>query len=297
MNLEKRRQYMGLAYTAPAFILHGLVITLPFLSLFYYSLTDWNGLEVRGFVGMDNFVRAFTLDSNFISAIVNTLEWTLFFMIVPVFIGLIVALGVVRMRRSQMLMRSLLFLPYVIAAVVVGDVFTSFYSPYSGLAKWFKIIGFSSLANFAPLADPKLAIFFVAFADCWHWWGFVMVMFLAALHQVDAQLYEASDLEGATSWQKLRHVTIPSIMPTIVTLYMTIIIGSFLTFDYVYVMTNGGPGGATEIMSTWIFKRSFVAYEMGYGSALSLIVCAMCVGVYFLFQWLQSTGKRKGVDL
>lgn len=121
---------MGLAYTAPAFILHGLVITLPFLSLFYYSLTDWNGLEVRGFVGMDNFVRAFTRDSNFISAIVNTLEWTLFFMIVPVFIGLIVALGVVRMRRSQMLMRSLLFLPYVIAAVVVGDVFTSFYSPY-----------------------------------------------------------------------------------------------------------------------------------------------------------------------
>jgi raffinose/stachyose/melibiose transport system permease protein len=296
-SISEKRRKKGILFALPAFLLHLIMVTIPGSSLIYYSLTDWNGLMVTRFVGLDNFVRAFTRDRDFLMAMGNTMRWTLFFMIFPIVIGLIVALGMTRLKRSQMPLRALFFMPYVISPIVVGRVFTYLYSPYGGLGDMLAGIGLTFLKDFAPLGDQAQALYAVAFADFWHWWGFVMVLLLAALHQVDPELYEFSDIEGAGPLQKLRHVTLPSITPTLVTLYMIIIIGSFLTFDYVYVMTGGGPAGSTEIMSTWIYKRSFIGYEAGYGSCLSLIVCAMCVLVYAAFQRLQRALERKGVDI
>ena len=287
----------GTLFALHAFILHMLIVTVPGLSLLYYSFTDWNGLMVTRMVGLENFKRAMTSDPDFMMAMMNTLKWTGFFLIVPVVIGLVVALGIVKMRKSQMLLRALLFLPYVISPIVVGRIFSAMYSPYAGIGALFEALGLNALKNYAPLGDMNLALYFVAMADCWHWWGFVMVLFLSALHQVNPDLYEQADIEGASPIRKLWHVTIPSILPTIVTLYMIIIIGSFLTFDYVFVMTNEAPAGHTEILSTWIYKRTFVGYEAGYGCSLSLIVCSVCVVVYIAFQKLQKLLARKGIEI
>lgn len=294
-TLSHKQRALGVMFTLPAFLFHLILVTIPATSLLYYSFTDWNGIGASEWIGITNFVRAVTSDQSFHDALKNNLVWILFFLIVPVIMGLVIAMMIIRMKKSQMILRSLFFMPYVIAPVVVGAVFSYFYSPYIGLNSILKSLGYTGV--FAPLGNEAQALFAVAFADHWHWWGFVMTLFLAALHQVDTDLYEAADIEGAGMFRKFCSITFPSIIPTFVTLYMFIIIASFLTFDYVYVMTKGGPAGATEISATWIYKRTFVANESGYGSAMSLIMCAICVIVYFGFQFLQTQLQKKEIDI
>lgn len=294
-TLSHRNRALGVVFTLPAMLFHMIIVTIPASTLLYYSLTDWNGIGAPEWIGIDNFIRAFTSDQGFHNALINNLLWILFFLTVPIIMGLVIAMMIIRMKKSQMLLRSLFFMPYVIAPVVVGAIFSYFYSPYIGISSILKHLGFS--ITFAPLGSESQALFAVAFADHWHWWGFVMTLFLAALHQVDTDLYEAADIEGAGLIQKFRAITFPTIIPTFVTLYMFIIIASFLTFDYVYVMTKGGPAGATEIAATWIYKRTFVANEAGYGSAMSLLVCVICIAVYLAFQFLQTQLRKKEIEI
>jgi raffinose/stachyose/melibiose transport system permease protein len=288
---ETRKRLRGTLFVLPAFFVHFLIVTLPGLTLFYYGLTDWNGLGRPKFVGAGNFLKMLR-DDRFHSAILNNVIWTAFFFVVPIAFGLAAALAVVKLRRSQMLFRSILFLPYVVSAVVVGRVFSILYSPYIGVTSIFRLLGWEGLGSISLLTGTKTALFAVAYADHWHWWGFVMVLFLSALHQVNPDLYEVADIEGASGLQKFLFVTLPSILPTLATLYMITLIGSFLTFDYVYVMTKGGPAGATEIASTWIYKKGLFDYEAGYASLLSLMICFLCVGFYFIFRGLQRRGVR-----
>ncbi len=286
---EIKRKIAGTLFVLPAFLVHFLVVTLPGLTLFYYGSTKWNGLGRPEFTGLSNFFRMLT-DNDFYLALLNNIIWTLFFFIVPIAFGLAVALAVINLRRSQMLFRSIFFLPYVMSAVVVGRIFSILYSPYIGITSIFKNIGWEGLGNLSLLTNIRTAPLAVAYADHWHWWGFVMVLFLAALHQVNTDLYEVADIEGANAIQKFWYVTLPSIVPTLVTIYMITLIGSFVTFDYVYVMTKGGPAGITEIASTWIYKKSFWDYNAGYASFLSLMICFLCIGFYFIFRIIQKRG-------
>lgn len=295
-SLSQKQRFYGLMFVTPAFIFHLAMVTVPASLLIYYSCTNWNGVNIPDFVGFENYINAFT-DKSFLQALLNNLKWILFFLIVPVIMGLFVALALINIKKGQMVFRSLFFMPYVISPLVAGSIFSYLYSPYIGLSSVFKLLGISSLAHFAPLGSEGQALYAVAFADHWHWWGFVMTLFLAALHQVDTDLYEAADIEGASPFRKFFAITLPTIIPTFVTLYMFTIIASFLTFDYVYVMTKGGPAGATEIAATWIYKRSFVAYDAGYGSALSMIVCVICILVYFGFQILQTRLRKREVEI
>lgn len=297
VSLKREKKVQGLLFILPGFIFHFILIVLPATSLIYYGFTNWSGINVPEFVGFANYYRAFFEDKDFFYALLNNLKWIVFFLTVPIITGFIIALGVIKMKRGQMIMRAMFFMPYVVGSVVVGRIFAYLYSPYIGIAAIFKKLGIESLANFAPLGNTNLALWAVAFADFWHWWGFVMILFIAALHQVDDTLYEAASIEGANAFQKLFYITLPSIMPTLVTIFMITIIGSFLTFDYVWVMTKGGPGGTTEIAASWIYKKAFNAYEAGYSSSLSLIIVSICILVYFIFQMIQSRLRKRGSEI
>lgn len=296
-TLEHSRRLRGLFYVLPCFVFHFILIIIPALSLIYYSFTKWNGLGEPQFIGAGNFVKAFTGDPVFLQSLWHNVEWTIFFCIVPVLLAIVASLLMVRLKKSQMAFRSLIFLPYVMSPLVAGCIFSYMYSPLIGVASIFEKLGITSLSTFAPLGDTNMALYAVAGADAWHFWGFAMVILLAALHQVDNDLYEVADLEGCNALQKFVHVTLPSIAPTLAMIYMYILINSFLTFDYVYVMTNGGPSSSTEIAATWIYKLTFVSYDAGYGSAMSLVVCAICVLIYFLFQIVQNQLKKKDVTI
>ena len=125
-------------------------------------------------------------------------------------------------------------------------------------------------ANFGYLANPDTVLWAVANVDNWHWWGFLLVLYLTAMQSVPKDLYEAASLDGAGPWRKFRDITVPGIMPTIFYTLLLSLTASFLVFDYVWLLTEGGPGRASEVLGSYMYKQAFYLYEMGYSSALGL---------------------------
>ena len=223
-------------------------------------------------------------------SVIHNIQWLLIFITVPLFLGFTVAILVSQLRRSQMFFRTVYFVPYVISAAVAGKIWTAYMNPYYGLNQVFGKMGFEKLSQVLWLGDPKIALCSVAFVDNWHWWGFIMVLFLGALQQVDSNLYEAARVDGANRFQELIHISIPGIRQTIAFVLIMTIMWSFLTFDYVYIMTNGGPANSTEIMATYIYNNAFVKYRAGYANALCVIQSGICILLYFFQKYVSKKG-------
>jgi raffinose/stachyose/melibiose transport system permease protein len=280
ININKRR-FVGTVFALPAFFIHLMIITFPAFTMIYFAMTDWNGLTYPNFIGIANFIKM-TSDYDFKKALVNNTVWMFLFLFIPLVLGLGFALVCMRLGSMQMGYRTVLFLPYVVGSAIAGRIFSAFYSPYSGVFNSLSNMGIGFFKGFAPLGNKNVALFAVAFVDNWHWWGFVLVLMMSALHQVDFDLHEAALIEGANSIQIFFNITLPQIAHSIISYFIFIIVASFKTFDYVWVMTSGGPAGATELAATWIYKRTFISYEAGYGSALSFTICIGCLFVYVI---------------
>lgn len=179
------------------------------------------------------------------------------------------------------------------SAAVAGKIWVSYLNPYFGINSLFAALGLEKLSNVLWLGNPDLALFTVAFVDNWHWWGFIMVLFLGALQQVDPTLYESVRVEGANKIQEFWYVTIPGILPTFVFVIIMTIMWSFLTFDYVWVMTMGGPNGATEIISTLVYKNAFIKYRAGYANAICVVQSILSLSTY----WIMALLRKKGWDI
>ncbi len=286
----KKKSIVPYLFILPAFIIHFCIVSLPSLSTLAMSLFDWNGIGNATFIGLDNFTEIFTEDTVVKIAIINNLKWLAIFITVPIIIGFVVSIIVSRIRKGQMFYRVVYFIPYVISAAVAGKIFTAYMNPYYGINAFLDKIGLTQLADTLWLGNPKIALYSVAFVDNWHWWGFVMVLFLGALQQVDPVLYEAARVDGANRIQELIHVSIPGIKATIAFVLIMTVMWSFLTFDYVYVMTNGGPANSTEILATWIYKNAFAKYRAGYANALCVVQSGICLIFYFVQRYISKKG-------
>lgn len=295
MKQIKRGHVIPYLFILPAFIIHVCMVTAPSMSTLVMSLYDWNGLGNAQYIGLDNF-REILTDPIVKLALVHNVQWLLVFITVPLILGFSIAIIVSQLRRGQMFFRTVYFVPYVISAAVAGRIWTAYMNPYYGLNQVFKLLGWTELAKVQWLGNPKIALFSVAFVDNWHWWGFIMVLFLGALQQVEPTLYEAARVDGANRWQELLHVSIPGIRPTIAFVLIMTIMWSFLTFDYVYVMTNGGPANSTEIMATYIYKNAFSKYRAGYANALCVVQSAICILLYFFQKWVSKNGGMDDVQ-
>ena len=292
MNVKKKN-IVPYFFILPAFIIHLCVVVLPACSTLVMSFFEWNGMGNAKFIGFNNFVEIFTKDNVVRMALIHNLQWLAIFITVPIILGFVMAILISRIKKGQMFYRTVYFLPYVISAAVASKIWTAYMNPYYGLNTVFEKWGLTTLSKTLWLGNPKIALFSVAFVDNWHWWGFVMVLFLGALQQVDSTLYEAARVDGATKLQEIIHVSIPGIRQTIAFVLIMTIMWSFLTFDYVYIMTNGGPANSTEIMSTWIYKNAFVKYRAGYANALCVIQSGICILLYFFQKYVS---KKGGMD-
>lgn len=286
----RKRYYVPYLFILPALFIHFFIVMLPALSSFRLSLYDWNMLGSSKFIGMKNYVEIFTKDSMVFLAIEHNILWLMVFITVPLILGFAVALIISQMGRGQMFFRTTFFMPYVISAAVAGKIWTALMNPYYGVNRLFAVMGLTGLSHVKWLGNPDIALFSVAFVDNWHWWGFVMVLFLGAMQQVDPALYEAARVDGANRFQEIIHISVPGIRQTIAFMFIMTVMWSFLTFDYVYVMTNGGPANSTEIMATLIYKYAFVKYRAGYASALCVLQCGICVVLYFFNQIIRKWG-------
>jgi len=265
-------------------VLYGVLYLLPGIIGIGYSFTDWSAysdkINFLGFGHMfDNYIKAFSFDERYLGYLGNTLLFTFVTTIAKNVLGL--ALAVLLTKRIKLLNfhRSVIYIPAVLSAIVVGLTFRSVLNPADGLLNTF-------LRNFGIegpqwLTDPKLAIWSVMAVDTWKGMGYIMTIFIAGIMSISSTYYEAADLDGAGAWQKFKSITLPMLMPTITVTTVLNVIYGLRVFDTVYALTNGGPGYATEVLYTGIYKEfGYGRYAMG--TTLSSIMFVFMVIVGYL---------------
>jgi len=277
---------------APLLVINILVIAVPGAESVWYSLTDWTGIGPAKFVGLDNYTHLFS-DPAFRNALKHNAMWTAFFLIVPMAMGLLGAFLLSRIRRFQMLFRVAYFIPYVVATVVSGAIWQSLLNPDEGIGAGLSKLGVHWLMNVNFLGDPHLALGAVAFVNTWQWWGFLVVIFLAAMQAVNPAQYEAARIDGANAWQEFWHITLPGIRPTLMFLALMTVIWSFLIFDYIYILTQGGPAGSTDVLGTLLYRNAFANQEAGYAAAIGVVMALISVTAVSSFLYL----RRRGWDI
>lgn len=169
----------------------------------------------------------------------NNVRWTVIFLTVPIAMGLLGAALIAPIKRDQIFYRVIFFIPYVIASVVNAQIWRNILSPTMGIGPWLASKGLT-FADIKFFGDQYIVLYSIAFVDLWHWWRFLVVLYLAAMQSVDRELYEAARIEGAGRWDEFRHITLHGIRPTLVFTLLMTTIWSFLIFDYVYILTQGG---------------------------------------------------------
>nr|WP_028054641.1 sugar ABC transporter permease [Sinorhizobium medicae] len=266
-------------YILPTLVINAVIILVPAMLTIALAFFQWDGISPPVFAGLNNF-RALFDDSVFWSALANNVIWTAIFLIVPVAMGLLAATMLLLVNRGRTFFQIVYFLPVIIATAITARVWQGMiYSPVTGV---FGLLQHTGLPLSNPLSQPSMALFGVATVDLWHWWGFLCVIFLAALRQVPQEQIEAARLEGATFWQMMRYVLLPGIRPTITLMMITTVIWSFLVFDFVYILTQGGPAFSSEVLSTLAYRKAFYDLNVGQAAATSLVISVFgLIATYF----------------
>jgi raffinose/stachyose/melibiose transport system permease protein len=277
----RRRELKNYLLVAPAMLLSASVVLIPAVLTVAAAFTDWNGVAANAhWIGFDNFRAIFT-DDVFWTAVRNNLKWTALFLTIPVGIGLGTAMLLLRRPRSRTLYQVIFLVPYVLAAITNAVLWLNIiYDPISGLVGYARTSG---LDVPAPLANLHGALYAVAAVDIWHFWGFLTVVYLAALRQTPVEQIEAALVEGATGTQLFRYVYLPNIKATVQLMFVMIIIFSFLAFDYIYLLTGGGPAHSTEVLSTYAYTFAFATFQFGKAAAVGLIMSAFGLVASFLY--------------
>ncbi len=269
-------------FLLPSLLLYSAFVFYPLFQAAYYALYDWNGLgPLVDYVGLDNF-RQVLKDEFFRNALKHNLIILVLSMLVqlPVALGLALLLG--GEIRGRAFFRTVFFLPYVLSEVVVGLIWTFLYQPEGGINDLFAAI----LPNYqyrAWLSERDIVLYAIFIVITWKFVGFHMILYVAGLQGIPTELGEAARLDGASDFRVARDITIPLLAPTIRLSVFLSAIGSLQFFDLVWVMTKGGPFGASETMATYMYQYSFQRFKLGYGSAVSLVIFALCFGFALLY--------------
>lgn len=266
---------MGLA--APLLVIVAVFLLFPLANAVYYVFVDFNGINpAPPWVGFDNFTEL-AQDPNVWAAFKNNVIWIVIGTIAPLVIGLGYALLVWGVHRGTILYRTALFLPFVLPQVAVGVVWSWIYEPSRGwLNKVLETVGLDGLTR-GWLGDPDTALYAVLGTAVWATSAFVFLIFLSALRNVDLDLLDASMLDGANPAQRLRHIILPQIMPVFLMVTTVTLIGGFSVFDIVFVMTGGGPAGATDVLGTVAYSSAFQLNRISYGTTLALVITVMAI--------------------
>ncbi len=264
-----KRMYL---FVIPAFLFFMTFWVFPVLQLFYYSVTNFNGINYKDmhFVGAKNYITLLQNGTLF-NAIRNTLGYAVIIVIGTNVLGLVVAMALNVKIRGKAFFRTCSYIPALFSTIVVGFIWSYVYMPGSGMiATLLNLVGLDgSTVNI--LGNYKTALVGIALVDIWKGFGTTMIIYLAGLQTVDESLVEAGRIDGCTEWQLFRKVKLPLISATITINVILNVIAGLKAFDYSFIMTNGGPGTATNTLMFVIFKIGFNERRMGMASALSVM--------------------------
>ena len=282
------RRYSSFAFLLPALAIYGVFALYPMVDGLWLSFYDWDGISAdRNWVGLENYVQIFTQDPVFWTAVQNSVIWVVLSLIIPTAIGLAFAVALDQKLRGRNAFRAALYLPAVIASIAVATMWSWMYNPIFGIVNaTFEALGLEWLIQ-DWLGDPDIALYSILVAYAWQATGMAMVLFLAGLQNVPAELKEAARADGANRWQVFRAVTFPALMPTFVVVTVLSIINSLKVFDLVYGMTAGGPAQSTQVLALWSYTQSFTLHDYGNGMAVAMVLLAVTLAIVIPYYfWL-----------
>ncbi|MFD3517631.1 carbohydrate ABC transporter permease [Streptomyces sp. NPDC058657] len=272
------------AFTVPALVLFGSLVLLPILYALYVSFFNWGGFGAPSdFVGTDNYARLLG-DPVFLGDLWRGLLLVLMSVGLQLPFALAMAVLLNQKLRGRAFYRMLFFAPYVLSEVITGVLFSMIFSPDDGLAD--KALGAIGLDGLGGLwfADQDWVLPTLFLVMMWKYFGFHMMLYLAGLQSVPAELHEAARIDGAGPWQRFRHVTLPLLGPTIRISVFLSVIGAIQLFDLVWVVTQGGPDHHSETMAVTLFQFGFKRYQIGYAGAISIAMFLISLVFALLYQ-------------
>ena len=278
-------------FTAPALIVYLVYVIYPILSTMSYSFYSWDGTSDKTFIGFDNYVQLFH-DSIFWTSLTNNAWVVVTSVFVQIPLGMIMALMLFAPIRGIRLFSSVYFLPFLMSTVAIGLLWVFMFDPINGIIN--QIVNVLGFENVAWLSDENTSMIAILLVVVWQFSPFYMILFKAAMVGIGEELYESAEIDGASSFQKFFHITLPLLMPTIVSSSILAIVGSLKAFDIFYIMTGGGPNHATELMGTYMFKQAFINFNMGYASAIAFLMFLIALVVTILIQVVDYNRKKKG---
>ena len=280
-------------FLVPAFILYIVLVVIPIFKSLEFSFFRWDGLgAMENFVAFDNYISIFK-DRVFWGSFSNNLFLVFFSIITQMPFAILLAIILTSKIKGKSFLRTMYFAPQIISTVATGYLFYYIFEPTFGLLnETLKLIG---LQNFTQgwLGEPKLALLSVLFVISWRFVGFYMVLFMAAIEGIPNELFEAARIDGCTKFQVVRKITLPLLSGTLKTACILSIVGSIKYFDLVWIMTAGGPAHASELIATYMYKKTFLSWEMGYGSALAFILFIIAFSLSIIFMRLTSSRQDK----
>lgn len=289
MNYHRKQALWGFLFVVPGVAVLIIFSIYPMVQALNFSFTDYDMVRSPEFIGLDNYVRILST-----GPFLNSLKITFIYVfgtVVPVwFISFLLALLLSKIKFGSTVLRTLLFIPTVLPLLTITLVWKLFFN-YRGvmngllLAVGLSPVGWLTKSAFAPLA--------MIITSWWHAPSYYMILFLAGIQAIPAVYHEAAEIDGANAFQRLRHVTLPLLKPTIVMVMVLSIINGFRTFGLQYVMTGGGPGSSTEIVPLLIYKTAFNFSNFGEASAMSVVYFLLLL-VFSLIQLRLLRGETSG---
>ena len=276
---RRRQDYVTIGlFLLPAFVLFSIFLIYPIGSSVYYSQFNWNGIgPATKFVGLDNFKQILS-DQVFIKAAMNAVLIVALSLAVQLPLALALAIMVGRDLPGRAFFRMIFFMPYVLSEVIAAIIWLSMFSPdpERGLINAIlTLIPGVQAQNF--LGDTNAVMVCVFVVLTWKYFGLHMLLDMAGLQNIPREVEEAAMIDGAGRWQTVRYVTVPLLRSTLLTSIYLSVLGSLTQFNLIWIMTKGGPVNASEVMATYMYRYSFVRFQLGYGSAVALVMLSICL--------------------
>ena len=277
--MSRRGGAVAWVFAAPALLVYFVFLVYPALSSLWFSFTDWDWLSATyNVVGLKNYT-SMPSDPVVVQAAINNLIWAVVTVVVPVVLGLALAVVLNGKVRGKPFLRLIFYTPAVLPLVSVASIWGWLYNPqYGAINAFLRAVGLDSLAQ-PWLGQDSTALAATMVAAIWLRVGFPMLLYLAALQSINPDLYEAATVDGAGRWQQFWHITMPGLKAAHYVVIALSVIDSFKVFDLIYAMTYGGPGTATQVMGTWMYFNVFQYNQAGYGTAIAVVITVVAIVV------------------
>ena len=273
-----------LVFLLPALVFYLFAVFYPIVDSIRLSFVSWQGIGPQNYVGFSNYLRLFK-DPVMWESFFNNLIYVVIVVAMQLLIGLLFAVLLTYMQKNVTIVKTLYYIPCIITTVAVGQMFRSMYAtqPEGLFNIMLSAIGLGDLVR-SWLADVDTVLVAVSLPEGWRFTGMYMVIYYAALISIDSEVSEAAIIDGASKWTTLWKIKIPMIKPVIILSLTMCITGALRGFDIPYLLTNGGPGNASELMSTYMYKQAFSSLQFGYGSAIAVFIIVESIIAVFVLK-------------